>query len=82
MANRKQRQRHTRADVQRIHTQTEIARRLDRSHTLAAYLRLELLNMPCNRLPLWLPAVMDYIADDIGDIQRLLNKPDSPVHTR
>lgn len=73
MANRKQR--HTRADVQRIHTQTEIARKLDRSHTLAAYLRLELLNMPCNRLPLWLPAVMDYIADDIGDIQRLLNKP-------
>ncbi|EAM6751479.1 hypothetical protein FGH87_18425 [Salmonella enterica] len=75
MANRKPRQRHTRADVQRIHTQTEIAHKLDRSHTLAHFLCAELLNMPCNRLPLWLPAVMDYIADDIGDIQRLLNKP-------
>lgn len=72
MANRKQRQ--SRDQVARIHTQTEINRRLDRSHSLAAYLRLELLNMPCDRLPLWLPAVMDYIADDIGDIQRLLNK--------
>ncbi|EIB0876298.1 hypothetical protein K7804_004714, partial [Salmonella enterica] len=46
-----------------------------RSHTLAHYLSAELLTMPVNRLPLWLPAVMDYIADDIGDIQRLLNKP-------
>ncbi|WZX57628.1 derepression protein [Salmonella enterica subsp. diarizonae serovar 58:r:z53] len=73
MANRKQRQ--YRAQADRIHTQTEINRRLDRSHSLAAYLRLELLNMPCDRLPLWLPAVMDYIADDIDDIQRLLNKP-------
>ncbi|EAR9490528.1 derepression protein [Salmonella enterica] len=73
MANRKQRRTH--ADVQRIHTQTEINRRLCRSHTLAHYLSAELLTMPVNRLPLWLPAVMDYIADDIGDIQRLLNKP-------
>ncbi|HCM6266917.1 TPA: derepression protein [Salmonella enterica subsp. houtenae serovar 44:z36,Z38:-] len=73
MANRKQRRTH--ADVQRIHTQTEINRRLYRSHTLAHYLSAELLTMPVNRLPLWLPAVMDYIADDIGDIQRLLNKP-------
>ncbi|EGS9112909.1 derepression protein [Salmonella enterica] len=73
MANRKPRR--TRADVERIHTQTEINRRLYRSHTLAHYLSAELLTMPVNRLPLWLPAVMDYIADDIGDIQRLLNKP-------
>lgn len=73
MANRKQRRTH--ADVRRIHTQTEINRRLCRSHTLAHYLSAELLTMPVNRLPLWLPAVMDYIADDIGDIQRLLNKP-------
>ncbi|EOF5170322.1 derepression protein [Salmonella enterica] len=73
MANRKQRRTH--ADVRRIHTQTEITRRLYRSHTLAHYLSAELLTMPVNRLPLWLPAVMDYIADDIGDIQRLLNKP-------
>ncbi|EAY4423716.1 derepression protein [Salmonella enterica] len=73
MANRKQRQR--RDQIARIHTQTEINRRLYRSHTLAHSLSTELLTMPVNRLPLWLPAVMDYIADDIGDIQRLLNKP-------
>ncbi|MDJ5401763.1 derepression protein [Salmonella enterica] len=73
MANRKQRQ--SRDQVARIHTQTEINRRLDRSHSLAAYLRLELLNMPCDRLPLWLPAAMDYIADDISDIQKLFNQP-------
>lgn len=71
MANRKQR----RDQIARIHTQTEINRRLYRSHTLAHSLSTELLTMPVNRLPLWLPAVMDYIADDIGDIQRLLNKP-------
>ncbi|ENT3490220.1 derepression protein [Salmonella enterica] len=70
MANRKQR----RAQAARIHAKTEINRRLYRSHTLAHYLSAELLTMPVNRLPLWLPAVMDYIADDIGDIQRLLNK--------
>ncbi|EBE1622171.1 derepression protein [Salmonella enterica] len=73
MANRKQRQR--RAQAAHIHAETEINRRLYRSHTLAHYLSAELLTMPVNRLPLWLPAVMDYIADDIGDIQRLLNKP-------
>lgn len=71
MANRKQR----RAQAARIHAKTEINRRLYRSHTLAHYLSAELLTMPVNRLPLWLPAVMDCIADDIGDIQRLLNKP-------
>ncbi|EOF6577497.1 derepression protein [Salmonella enterica] len=71
MANRKQR----RAQAARIHAKTEINRRLYRSHTLAHYLSAEQLTMPVNRLPLWLPAVMDYIADDIGDIQRLLNKP-------
>ncbi|EDR5130663.1 derepression protein [Salmonella enterica subsp. enterica] len=73
MANRKQRQR--RAQAARIHAKTEINRRLYRSHTLAHYLSAELLTMPVDCLPLWLPAVMDYIADDIGDIQRLLNKP-------
>lgn len=74
MANRKQRQRQSRDQVARIHTHTEINRKLDRSHTLAYFLCAELLNMPCDRLPLWLPVAMDYIADDIGDIQRLLNK--------
>lgn len=73
MANRKQRR--TRADVERIHTQTEINRRLYRAHNLAYFLRLEMLASPCDSQMLWLPSVLDYIADDIGDIQTLFNKP-------
>ncbi|EKP8845504.1 derepression protein [Salmonella enterica] len=73
MANRKQRRTH--ADVQRIHTQTEINRRLHRAHTLALFLPSDLRLLPHGTIPLWLPSVLDYIADDIGDIQRLLNKP-------
>lgn len=75
MANRKQRR--TRADVGRIHTQTEINRRLYRARNLAYFLRLEMLTSPCESRMLWLPSVLDYIADDIGDIQDLFNKPDS-----
>lgn len=71
MANRKQR----RAQAARIHTQTEINRRLERAHNLALFLPSDLLRQPCGPMPLWLPSVLDYIADDIGDIQRLLNKP-------
>ncbi|EAY8675558.1 derepression protein [Salmonella enterica] len=73
MANREQRRTH--ADVQRIHTQTEINRRLDRAHTLVLFLPSDLRRLPCGPMPLWLPSVLDYIADDIGDIQALLNKP-------
>ncbi|EPA7765902.1 derepression protein [Salmonella enterica subsp. enterica serovar Newport] len=73
MANRKQR--HTRADVQRIHTQTEINRRLYRAHTLALFLPSDLRRLPYGPMPLWLPSVLDYIADDIGDIQKLFNQP-------
>ncbi|WZX60102.1 derepression protein [Salmonella enterica subsp. diarizonae serovar 58:r:z53] len=73
MANRKQRR--TRADVGRIHTRTEINRRLYRAHNLAYFLRLEMLASPCDSRMLWLPSVLDYIADDIGDIQDLFNKP-------
>lgn len=73
MANRKQRQR--RDQVARIHTQTEINRRLERAHNLALFLPSDLLRLPHGTIPLWLPSVLDYIADDIGDIQRLLNKP-------
>lgn len=71
MANRKQR----RAQAARIHTQTEINRRLERAHNLALFLPSDLLRLPHGTIPLWLPSVLDYIADDIGDIQRLLNKP-------
>lgn len=73
MADRKQRR--TRADVERIHTQTEINRRLYRARNLAYFLRLEMLASPCESRMLWLPSVLDYIADDIGDIQDLFNKP-------
>lgn len=73
MANRKQRR--TRADVERIHTQTEISRRLERAHTLALFLPSDLHRLPYGPMPLWLPSALDYIADDIGDIQALLNKP-------
>lgn len=73
MANRKQRR--TRADVERIHTKTEINRRLYRAHNLAYFLRIEMLASPCDSRMLWLPSVLDYIADDIGDVQALLNKP-------
>lgn len=72
MANRKQRQRRAQAD--RIHTQTEINRRLHRAHTLALFLPSDLHRLPCGPMPLWLPSVLDYIADDIGDIQKLFNQ--------
>ncbi|EEM1821170.1 derepression protein [Salmonella enterica subsp. enterica] len=71
MANRKQR----RAHADRIHTQTEIERRLERVHSLASYLSSDLLRLPHGPTPLWLPSVLDYIADDIDDIQALLNRP-------
>ncbi|EAZ0191386.1 derepression protein [Salmonella enterica subsp. enterica] len=73
MANRKQRQ--SRAQVARIHTQTEINRRLHRAHTLALFLPSDLRRLPYGPMPLWLPSVLDYIADDIGDIQKLFNQP-------
>lgn len=73
MANRKQRQR--RDQVARIHTQTEINRRLRRAHSLALFLPSDLRRLPCGPMPLWLPSVLDYIADDIGDIQKLFNQP-------
>lgn len=73
MANRKPRR--TRADVERIHTQTEINRRLYRARNLAYFLRIEMLSGSVDAPNLWLPSVLDYIADDIGDVQALLNKP-------
>lgn len=73
MASRKQRQR--RDQVARIHTQTEINRRLHRAHNLALFLPSDLHRLPHGPMPLWLPSVLDYIADDIGDIQKLFNQP-------
>ncbi|EBN6118539.1 derepression protein, partial [Salmonella enterica] len=49
MANRKQRQRRAQAD--RIHTQTEINRRLHRAHTLALFLPSDLHRLPYGPMP-------------------------------
>lgn len=72
MASRQQRQR--REQIARIHTRTEINRRLHRAHDLAFFLRIDILATPCDSQLLWLPSVLDYIADDIGDVQKLLNR--------
>ncbi|EJF1123321.1 hypothetical protein LOT22_004914, partial [Salmonella enterica] len=56
-----------------------ISRRLERAHTLALFLPSDLHRLPYGPMPLWLPSALGYIADDIGDIQRLLNKS---THTR
>lgn len=69
MASRKQR----RESAERRHTQTEINRRLHRAHTLAYYLPTDLQRMPAGTAPLWLPSVLDYIADDLQGIQQLVN---------
>ncbi|EKQ7612812.1 hypothetical protein P6U08_005087, partial [Salmonella enterica subsp. enterica serovar Rubislaw] len=44
-------------------------------HNLAYFLRIEMLSGSVDAPNLWLPSVLDYIADDIGDVQALLNKP-------
>ncbi|HDP0319386.1 TPA: derepression protein [Salmonella enterica subsp. enterica serovar Concord] len=70
MANR----RPSRAQVARTHTQTEINRRLGRAHTLAYYLPCYLQRMPADITPLWLPSVLDYIADDLQEVHDLFNE--------
>ncbi|MGT3309475.1 derepression protein [Yersinia enterocolitica] len=78
MANRKQR----RALVQRRHLQTEISRKLNRAHTLAALMPPYLLRQPTGTVPLWLPSILDYLADDLRDIAQEARElgllPDTP----
>ncbi len=69
MANRR-----TRADIIRSNNQTEINRRLYRAHTLAHFLQFDLRHSEYGPMPLWLPHVISYLADDICDVQQLLNK--------
>ncbi|MGF2651559.1 derepression protein [Serratia marcescens] len=70
MANRKQR--HTHADVQRIHTQTEINRRLHRASNIAFIMSLNMLHEKRTALlPSYLAAVFSYLADDLRELQRL-----------
>lgn len=74
MANRKQR--HTRADVQRIHTQTEISRRLHRAHKVAFIMYINMLH-ECHSdiTPGYIAAIFSYLSDDLRELQKLTNKP-------
>lgn len=78
MANRKQRRAQS-ARAQRLHTQTEIARRLYRAHNLSCYLSLDLLRMPQGIQPLWLPSVLSYLADDLRDVQQMVSEKNRPA---
>lgn len=74
MANRKQRRTH--ADVKRIHTQTEIDRRLFRAGQISRIMRINMLSDDaCNITPLYIAAVFSYLADDLRDIQKLVGTP-------
>ncbi|EGK3246260.1 derepression protein [Salmonella enterica] len=70
MANRKQRRTH--ADVQRIHTQTEINRRLHRASNIAFIMSINMLHEKSTELlPSYVAAVFSYLADDLCELQRL-----------
>ncbi|EKB8408280.1 derepression protein [Salmonella enterica] len=70
MANRKQRRTH--ADVQRIHTQTEINRRLHRASNIAFIMSINMLHEnSAALLPSYVAAVFSYLADDLCELQRL-----------
>lgn len=70
MANRKQRRTH--ADVQRIHTQTEINRRLHRASNIAFIMSINMLHEKSTaHLPPYVAAVFSYLADDLRELQHL-----------
>lgn len=72
MANRKQ----CRAQAARIHTQTEIDRRLFRAGQISRIMRINMLSDDaCNITPLYIAAVFSYLADDLRDIQKLVGTP-------
>lgn len=72
MANRQQR----RESADRLHIQTEINRRLNRASTLATYLPICINHLPADMPMYWLPSVMDYLADDLLELQQLINTPE------
>ncbi|EEK2577420.1 derepression protein [Salmonella enterica subsp. enterica serovar Montevideo] len=76
MANRKQR--HTRADAQRIHTQTQINHRLHRAEELARCLWLESISDNSVVVEMCISSVLSYLADDLRDIQKLAGTPPTP----
>ncbi|EIX5205126.1 derepression protein [Salmonella enterica] len=68
MANRKQR----RAQAARIHTQTEINRRLFRAGQISAVMRINMLSDDAYTIPpLYIASVFSYLADDLREIQKL-----------
>ncbi|EEN5591006.1 derepression protein [Salmonella enterica subsp. enterica serovar Mountpleasant] len=69
MANRK----HTRADAQRIHTQTQINRRLYRAQQLANCLYFESISDNSIMVELCISSVLSYLADDLRDVHDLFN---------
>ncbi|ELQ4284964.1 derepression protein [Salmonella enterica] len=71
MANRKQRR--TRADVERIHTQTQINHRLHRAEDLARCLWLESLSDNSVVVEMCISSVLSYLADDLRDVHNLFN---------
>ncbi|EDR7170536.1 derepression protein [Salmonella enterica] len=72
MASRKQR----RAQATRIHTQTEINRRLFRAGQISAVMRINMLSDDAYTIsPLYIAAVFSYLADDLRDIKKLVGTP-------
>ncbi|EDL5587812.1 derepression protein [Salmonella enterica] len=71
MANRKHA--HTRADAQRIHTQTQINRRLYRAQQLANCLYFESISDNSIMVELCISSVLSYLADDLRDVHDLFN---------
>lgn len=58
--------------ITRTHNACELNKKLHRSRQLALCLSLELLTDKQSMLPLYLPAALSYIADDLSDIQGLI----------
>lgn len=71
MANRKQR----RAHADRIHTQTEIDRRLFRAEQLANCLYFESVSDNSILVQLCMSSVLSYLADDLQELQKLAGTP-------
>ncbi|EGU9000466.1 derepression protein [Salmonella enterica] len=69
MANRK----HTRADVKRIHTQTQINHRLYRAQQLAKCLYFESISNNSVVVEMCISSILSYLADDLRDVHDLFN---------
>ncbi|WP_094171862.1 hypothetical protein [Salmonella enterica] len=72
MANRKPR--HTHADAQRIHTHTEIDRRLFRAERLVRCMYFEAISDSSPVAELCRSSVLSYLADDLRDLRKLTEK--------